>query len=264
MKFYTIKHVTEESQHRVDNIVRQLGEGKPIPSHLAVVIRAVAMEKPYENFSYLGVWLESREQHNLEASDAVYITPMAYCLVRNFYKEFSSHTLRKVGPRWNGPKDNEVPLDLSAPMLPIFPARSNVTQEGKPRYVIMSNLMRTYAHHRMDPCLRHEHLTEEELDARCKQMLDHMYEVGFGDFSYPVERGVVIWSEQRISRSSSLNDDPRWRKKTPKGTLSQAQKLIKEQIMNLPADFDGMITIPFQHGKPGILHQKRGLYVRKV
>lgn len=266
MTFYKLEHTTEESKRRIDDIIASLS-GDSIPQHLAVVIRVTAMKPPYEKYSFLGVGLVERSRYKLSSSKGVYITPRASSFISHFAQEFPSGPYHKRASSLVKTDSNVVRADLSSPLLPIFGTCSKIENEGERNWVYTNESIVSFPRHRARLGRQYEQIDEEQFMAYCKELLDRIYEVGHGEASYPVERGVIIWGKGKITQRYTLSDDAKYTRgvktEVPEsGNLNKIQKRLIEYLRSLPASLDDNIIITFKNGMPlkfeltGTIHKR--------
>lgn len=266
MTFYKLEHTTEESKRRIDDIIASLS-GDSIPQHLAVVIRVTAMKPPYEKYSFLGVGLVERSRYKLSSSKEVYITPRASAFISHFVQEVPSGPLRSKLRSQRLFKSNVVSADLSSSLLPVFGTDTSIENEGETNWVYTNETLVSFPRHRAYLGLEYQQIGEEEFTAYCKELLDRIYEVGHGEASYPVERGVIIWKKGKITQRYSLSDDAKYTRgvktEVPEsGNLNKIQNRLIEYLRSLPASLDDNIIITFKNGMPlkfeltGTIHKR--------
>lgn len=260
MHFSTIKHRTDKSRERLEEVIAQLTEGKEVPSTRAVMIRAIAMFPPFENYSYLGVELVDRSDWPLPSTDGVFISEQAMRLLMSFDEYFPSGPVRGVGTITKSFFSRECEVDLSPKALTLLPVRFNGAAEGKCNWMMPSDVVGRREERAKRARQRMDSPSEDEFMRLAKQLLDRMYELGFGVATYPVIRGDIIWekgeiTERYIIGKSSAPGKAKTRKAPKDGNLSAAQKELLQYLRSLPACTNTTISITFNDKMPTKIEQ---------
>lgn len=263
MFFSKIIHRTDRSRERLEGIIAQLTNGKDVPSTQAVMIRAIAMNPPFENYSYLGVDLVDRSEWSLPPTGDAFISEQAMRLLMSFDECFPSGPIRGVGTITRVRRRETCEVDLSPKTLFLLPARFNGAAEGKCNWVIPSDVLgsvRTRAEREKAARFRVDSPSEEEFMRRSMELLNRMYELGYGDATYPVIRGDIIWEKGEITRryhigKSEAPGKPKTKKVPTHGYLCNGQKELLTYLRSLPACTNASISIAFRDGKPTDIKQ---------
>lgn len=256
MHFSTIKHRTDKSRERLEEIISQLTKGKTILSTQAVMIRAIAMSPPFENYSYLGVGLVDRTEWHLPSTGDVFISEQAKRLLRSFDGYFPSGPARGVGTItiatiYHG----ECEVDLSPEALSMYAAEFDSAAEGNSAWVINSDVLtRERGPFIRSGRSRTDSPREEDFNRLCKELLDRMYELGYGEATYPVIRGDIIWEKGEITQRHLIgkSSDPGAAQSVtvPEGKLKNAQEELIACLRAMPACTNSSISITFNNKMP--------------
>lgn len=256
MHFSTIKHRTDKSRERLEELISQLTKGKTILSTQAVMIRAIAMSPPFENYSFLGVGLVDRTEWHLPSTGDVFISEQAKRLLRSFDGYFPSGPVRGVGTItiasiYHG----ECEVDLSPEALSMYATTFDSAAEGNSAWVINSDVLtRERDIFKRSARFRTDSPSEEEFNLRCKELLDRMYELRYGVATYPVKRGDIIWEQGEITQrhiigKSNAPGGPQ-SITVPEGELKSAQKELITCLRSMPACTNSSISITFNNQMP--------------